>query len=122
MPCQWKKVRDITAVRTERSPGAETVLVDDNQHIYIPIFDQAPAAPNCPTNYWWTKTKDPRIRVARKVVTDLSDEGQFPELPADEVLPTASMEPRLDYAFNNMGETVKACISDQKLGCPDIQT
>ena len=29
VPCQWKKVRDITAARTERSLGAETVLVDN---------------------------------------------------------------------------------------------
>ena len=98
------------------------MLVDDDQHIYIPIFDRAPAAPNCPTNYWWTETKDPRIRVARKVVTDLNDDGPFPDLPADEVLLTASTEPLLDYAFHNLGETVKACMSDQKLGCPDIQT
>ena len=72
MPCQWTKVRDITA--------AETVLVDDDQHIYIPIFDRASAAPNCPTNYWWTKTKDLRVRVAQKVVTDLDNDKQFPEL------------------------------------------
>ena len=109
-------------MRTKRSPGVETVLVDDDQHIYIPIFDRAPVAPNCPTNYWWTETKDPRIRVARKVVTDSDDAGQFPELPVDEVLPTASTEPRLDYAFHNLGQTGKAWMSDQKLGCPDIRT
>ena len=74
VPCQWRKVRDITAARTERSLGAETVLVDDDQHIYIPIFDQASAAPNCPTNYWRTETKDPRVRVARKVVTYLDND------------------------------------------------
>ena len=122
VPCQWKKVRDITAVRTERSPGAETVLVDDDQHIYIPIFDRAPAAPNCPTSYWWTETRDPKIRVAQKVVMDSEVDRQFPELPADEVLPAASMEPQLDYAFHNLGKTVKARMSDQKLGCLDIRT
>ena len=122
MPCQWKKVRDITAVRTERSPGAETVLVDDDQHIYIPIFDQAPVAPKCPTSYWWTETKDPKIRVAQKVITDSEDDRQFPELLADEVLPTASMEARLDYAFHSLGKEVKAWITDQKLGCPSTRT
>ena len=61
VPCSWRKVRDITAARTERSLGAETVLVDNDQHIYIPIFDRASAAPNCPSNYWWTETKDPRV-------------------------------------------------------------
>ena len=98
------------------------MLVDDNQHIYIPIFDRAPAAPNCPTNYGWTETKDPRVRVARKVVTDSDNDEQFPELPVDEMLPTASMDPRLDYAFHNLGKTVKTRMSDQKLGCSDIQT
>ena len=38
VPCQWKKVRDIIAARTERPSGAETVLVDDDQHVYIPFF------------------------------------------------------------------------------------
>ena len=60
--------------------------------------------------------------MAEKVVTDLNNDGQFPELPADEVLPIASTEPRLDYAFHNLGKTVKARMSDQKLGCPDIRT
>ena len=35
VPCQWKKVRDIIAVRIERTKGAGTMLVDDDQHIYI---------------------------------------------------------------------------------------
>ena len=39
VPCQWKKVRDITAARTERSLGAEIGLVDDNQQLYFLIFD-----------------------------------------------------------------------------------
>ena len=39
VPCSWRKVRDITADRTGRDSGAETVLVDNDQHIYIPIFD-----------------------------------------------------------------------------------
>ena len=39
----------------------EIGLVDDDQHLYIPIFDQAFAAPNCPTNYWWTETEDSRV-------------------------------------------------------------
>ena len=61
MPCSWRKVRDITADRTERDSGAETVLVDNDQHIYIPIIDRASAALNYPSNYWWAETKDPRV-------------------------------------------------------------
>ena len=122
MPSQWKKVRDITAARTERSSGAETVLVDDNQHIYIPIFDRASAAPNCPTNYWWTETKDPRVQVARKVVTDSDNDEQFLELPVDEVLLAANTDSRLDYAFHKLGKTVETWMADQKLGCPATRT
>ena len=70
MPCQWQRVRDIIAARTEKPSRTGAELVDDNQRVYFSIFDLAPAAPNCPTNYWWTETKDPRVRVARKVVED----------------------------------------------------
>ena len=52
---------------------------------------------------------------------DSDDDRQFPELPAEEVLLAASTEPRLDYAFHNLGKEVKAQMSDQKLGCPDIR-
>ena len=115
-------MRDITAVRIERTKGAGTVLVDDNQHIYIPTFDLATTAPNCPTNYWWTETRNPKIRVAQKVIMDSEEDRHFPELPADKVLPAASMEPRLDYAFHSLGKEVKARITDQKLGCTSIRT
>ena len=60
--------------------------------------------------------------MARKVVTDSDNDEQFPELPVDEMLPTASTDPRLDYAFHNLGKTVKTRMSDQKLGCSDIRT
>ena len=83
-------MRGINAVRIERTKGAGTVLVDDDQNIYIPTFDLATAAPNCPTNYWWTETRNPKIRVAQKVITDSEEDRHFPELPADEVLPAAS--------------------------------
>ena len=115
-------MKDITAVRIERTKGAGMVLVDDDQHIYILTFDLAPAAPNCPTNYWWTETRDPKVRVAQKVITDSEEDRQFPELPADEVLPAASREPWLDYAFHSLGKEVKARITDQKLGCLSIWT
>ena len=39
VPCQWKKVRDITAARVEKFSGMEIGLVDDDQHQYFPIFD-----------------------------------------------------------------------------------
>ena len=59
--------------------------------------------------------------MAWKVVTDSDNDEQFPELPVDEVLPTANTDPRLDYAFHKLGKTVETWIADQKLGCPDIR-
>ena len=64
VPCQWRRMRDITTVRIERTKGAGMVLVDNDQHIYIPTFNLATTALNCPTNYWWTETRNPKIRVA----------------------------------------------------------
>ena len=102
MPCQWQKVRDITAARTEKPSRTEAELVDDNQCVYLPIFDRAPAAPNCPTNYWWTETKDPRVQVARKGVEDVEHDEQFPELQDGELLAEASTDLPLDYAFHRL--------------------
>ena len=52
VPCWWKRARDITAVRLERTRGGGSVLVDNNQDVHLTTYDLAPAAPNCPTNYW----------------------------------------------------------------------
>ena len=60
--------------------------------------------------------------MARKVVTDSDNDEQFPELPVDEMLPIASTDPWLDYAFQNLGKMVKTRMSDQKLGCSDKRT
>ena len=35
VPCRWKKVKDITAAWMERTKGGGTVLVDDDQHMYL---------------------------------------------------------------------------------------
>ena len=52
--------------------------------------------------------------MARKVVMDLDNDEQFPELPVDEVLPAANTDLRLDYAFHKLGKTVETWITDQK--------
>ena len=106
MPCWWKKVRDITAVRLEKTRGGGLVLVDDNQHMHLTTYDLALAAPNCPTNYWWTKTRDSKDRVAQRVVMDPDEEGSFPELQASKILPTASTDTLLDYAFYSLRKGV----------------
>ena len=60
--------------------------------------------------------------MARKVVKDSEHDEQFPELQEDEVLPVASMDLQLDYAFHKLEKTVETWMADQKLGCPDIRT
>ena len=58
VPCHWQRVRDITTARIEKPSRTGAELMDDNQRVYLPIFDLAPAAPNCPTNYGWTETDE----------------------------------------------------------------
>ena len=118
MPCKWKKVRDITAARVEKFSGMEIGLVDDDQHLYFPIFDRALTAPNCPDNYWWTETEDARVRVARKVHTESEGKESFEELTEEEALPATSTDPQLDYAFYKVGKAVEAWMER----CPNIKT
>ena len=122
VPCHWKKVRDVTAARMERPKRGGTVLVDDDQHVYLTTYDLALATPNCPTNYWWTKTRNPKVRVAQRVIMDPEEDRHFAELPAREVLPAASMETQLDYAFHNLRKEVQARITDQRLDCANVHT
>ena len=84
VPCQWKKVRSITAARVEKFSGVEIGLVDDDQHLYFPIFDRAFTAPNCPTGYWWTETEDARVRVVREVHKESDKKEQFEGLTEEE--------------------------------------
>ena len=100
--------------------GQRTVLVDDNQHMYLMAYDVALVVPNCPTNYWWTKARDPKARVAQRVVMNPDEEERFPELPASEIPPAASMDTQLDYAFYSLRKGVQARIMDQKLECAKI--
>ena len=92
MPFRWKKVKDITAAWMERTKGGGMVLVDDDQHVYLTTYNLALATLNCPTKSWWTKTTNPRVRVAQRVIMDPKEDGRFAELPASEVLPAASKE------------------------------
>ena len=97
------------------------VLVDDNQHMHLTTYDLALAAPNCPTNYWWTKTRDPKVRVAQRVDMAPDEEGSFLELPANKTLPAASTDAQLDYAFYSLRKGVQARVMDQKLECANIR-
>ena len=56
--------------------------IDDDQHMHLTTYNLAPVAPTCPTNYWWTKMRDTKVRVARRVTMAPDKEGSFQELPA----------------------------------------
>ena len=96
----------------------EIGLVDDDQHLYFPIFDRALTAPNCPTNYWWTETEDARVQVVREVHKESDKKEQFEGLTEEEALPAASTNPQLDYAFYKVGKAVEAWMER----CPNIKT
>ena len=98
--------------------GMEIGLVDDDQHLYFPIFDRALTAPSCPDNYWWTETEDARVRVVREVHTELEGKESFKELTEEEALPATSTDPQLDYAFYKVGKAVEAWMER----CPNIKT
>ena len=120
VPCHWKKVKDVTAAWMERTKRGGTVLVDNDQHVYLTTYDLALATPNCPTNYWWTETKNPRVRVVQRVLRDTGDDGQFTDLPVNEVLPAASTDTRLDYAFHSLRREIQARKTDHRLDCKNI--
>ena len=96
------------------------MLVDYHQHMHLTTYYLALAAPNCPTNYWWTETRDPRVRVAQRVDMAPDKEGSFPELPGNKTLPAASMDAQLDYAFYSLRKGVQARVTDQKLEYANI--
>ena len=56
------------------------------------------------------------------MVKDSDNNEQFPGLSGEEVLPAASTDLRLDYAFYKLGKTVEIWMADHKLGCPGIRT
>ena len=69
----------------------------------------------------WTKARDPKARVAQRVIMNPDDEECFPELPASEILHAASTDTQLDYAIYSLRKGVQARITDQKLECAKIR-
>ena len=78
------------------------------------------AASNCPKDYWWTSTRDPRIRVVPKVTTTENKEEGFRNLLPREILPTADNNIHLEFAFYSLRKKVRALMADHKLRCSDI--
>ena len=49
------------------------------------------------------------------------EEGSFQELPASKILPAASMNTQLDYAFYSLRKGVQVRVTYRKLECANIQ-
>ena len=62
-PCQWKKVRDISASQRPRVGVSGTELIDKDQHIHVTLHDPIAEVQGCPAEYLWSSTGEPRIRV-----------------------------------------------------------
>ena len=76
-PCQWKKVRDISASRWPRVGLGGMELIDDKQQVNVMLHNAIAEVPNCPANYLWSSTGEPRIRVVQKIDAGLGREGDF---------------------------------------------
>ena len=45
--------------------------------MYLRTYDLALVVPNCPTSYWRTKARDPKVRVAQRAI----QMGRIPSEP-----------------------------------------
>ena len=68
------------------------------------MYDPMSAASNCPKDYWWTSTGDPRIRVVWKVVATKNKEEGFHNLLPHEILPAADDNIHLEFTFYSLRE------------------
>ena len=105
VPCPWRKVREITATWAMASGGTEAALIGDDDQVYILILDHVPVDPNCPANYWWMGTQDPKTRVVRQVGEN--QEEQFLDLQEDKESPAIDANLKLSYAFYQLGRMIE---------------
>ena len=95
-------------------------MIDNDQQVHITLHDSVAEVPNCPANYLWSSTGEPRIRVVQKIDATSGKEGDFLSLQPQEILFAASMNLKLEHAFYKLGERFRALAVDQKLSCLDI--
>ena len=55
-PCQWKKVRDISASRRPRVGIGGTELINEDQHVDVMLHDTIAEVPGCLAKYLWSST------------------------------------------------------------------
>ena len=103
-PCQWKRVRDITASRRPRMGAIGTELIDQDQHVHVTLHEPTAEALGCPADYVWSSTGEPRIRVVQMIGGGPRREQDFPELRPEEILFAAGVNLKLEHAFYQMRE------------------
>ena len=101
-PCQWKRVRDITASRRPRMGAIGTELIDEDQHVHVTLHETTAEAPGCPANYVWSSTRELRIKVVQMTGGGPRREQDFPELRPEEILFAAGVNLKLEHAFYQM--------------------
>ena len=120
-PCQWKRVRDITASRRPSTITSGSELVDETQNVHVTLHGPLAEEQGCPADYVWSSTGEPRIRVVQRVNRGSRREGDFPELRPEEILFAASMNLKLEHAFYQLRKRFRQLSKEQKLSCSDIQ-
>ena len=95
-PCQWKRVRDISASRKPRIGARGMELIDRDRHVHVTLHDPVAEVDGCPTNYVWSSTGESRIRVVQRPDGSPRRELDFPELKPEEILFAASMNLKLE--------------------------
>ena len=103
-PCQWKRVRDISASRRPRVGVSNMELVDQDQHVHVTLHDPIAEVQGCPADYVWSSTGEPHIRVVQRTGGGSRSEGDFPQLQPEEILFAASMNLKLEHGFYQMRE------------------
>ena len=103
-PCQWKKVRDISASRRPRVGVSGMELIDKDQHVHVTLHDTIAEVQGCLAKYLWSSTGEPRIRVVQRADNGPWREGDFLPLQLQEILFTASMNLKLEHAFYQLWE------------------
>ena len=59
--------------------------MDDNQRVYIMIHDPITEGHNCPSNFLWSSTAKPRIRVLQQGEESAGGEVDFASLQPKEI-------------------------------------
>ena len=96
-------------------------MVDEGQRVYITIHDPVADSQNCPSNYRWHSTGEPRVRVVQKVEDSSGRETDFESLQPKEILYAASVNLKLEYGFYLLGKRFRALVTKQKISCSDIR-